>query len=249
MVQVTISSALCSTIREISPQWSWKQLCDKLFEYTGVSPSDMQLTVLFQDQNSVFIESPTKEQGSMSDLLQKKVSELQVADRNSESLANQLANEFAETTKDSEPTFHLSEESYQNRADSVLKWKKDCGLGKFDPSYQAKLEQDRAKQQKHAVNLTLNERCSVITPSAPERRGWLRFLGTLPSDAVGENLDLWCGVEFDEPVGKNDGSFKGKVIFGPVQPQYGAFVKPTAVTTSPKFKPLFNADDFSDDEL
>lgn len=39
---------------------------------------------------------------------------------------------------------------------------------------------------------------------------------------------FWVGVEYDEPVGKNDGSVKGKSYFSCSQ-GYGSFVRPDLV--------------------
>ncbi|CAR21605.1 CAP-Gly domain-containing protein [Lachancea thermotolerans] len=247
MPQIQISSPLCSIVRELSPQWSWPQLCDKLSEITGVLPSDMQINVIFKDRTSLLINAPLTEQKPLSSLLSKNAVELQVNDSNASSLANELARDFTEGEQSSEQTYHLPEEDYQRRQDSVLQWKKDLQLGKFNPEYQARLQKDCEEQQSRAEELTINERCSVSTPNLPERRGWLRFVGSLTP--LMDEPGIWCGVEFDEPVGKNDGSFKGRYFFGPVRPKYGAFVKPSTVKTSAKFSPLLDDIEFSDSEI
>ena len=55
----------------------------------------------------------------------------------------------------------------------------------------------------------------------------------------------WVGVEYDEPVGKNDGTIKGVQYFECAS-NYGAFIRPDAVTAG-DFPPL---DDnlFSDED-
>ncbi|CUS22337.1 LAQU0S05e03114g1_1 [Lachancea quebecensis] len=247
MPQIQISSSLCSIAREISPQWSWPQLCDKLSEITGVLPSDMQINVMLKNGTSLFIKAPLTEQRTLPSLLSEQVAELQINDSNSSSLANELARDFTEDKQSSDLAYHLPEEDYQKRQDSVFQWKKDLRLGKFNPEHQARLQKDREEQQNRAEKLTLNERCSVSTPNLPERRGWLRFVGSL--EPLMNEPGMWCGVEFDEPVGKNDGSFKGRYFFGPVRPKYGAFVKPSTVITSAKFSPLLDDSDFDDSEL
>ena len=40
----------------------------------------------------------------------------------------------------------------------------------------------------------------------------------------------WIGVKYDEPLGKNDGSVKGKKFFD-APPGYGAFLRPDKVKT------------------
>ena len=51
--------------------------------------------------------------------------------------------------------------------------------------------------------ITVGSRCEV-KPGA--RRGVVKFVGPIPNSESG----YWVGVQFDEPVGKGDGSAKGK---------------------------------------
>ncbi|SCV02904.1 LAME_0H06150g1_1 [Lachancea meyersii CBS 8951] len=252
MPQIQIQSELCSKSREISSNLDWKHLCEKLSQLSGVLPSDMELEFKFRNGTSKTVTNPSEKDGLFVQDLGQEPFQIQIKDLNADSLANQLAQDFVRTENEekSSPLFTLSEEDYKNRMDSVLQWKKDQGLGSYDPEYRAKLEQELQRQQDWAQRLTLNERCSVTTHNGNyERRGWLRFIGQIP--AVSKEPKLWCGVEFDEPFGKNDGTVDGHVMFGPVKPQYGGFVTPTTVRTSSEYQPLdlgLESDD-DDDEL
>lgn len=241
MPQVQIVSDLCFTSKEVQPQWSWEQLCNKLYDYTGISPQDMQLEIESNDGSKHLIKSPVKCEGIISDT-DYSFKTISVIDTNENSIANQLREDM---NNGSDAEFKLSEKAYQQRTDSVLNWKKENKLGKFDPAYASKLDQLRALQEEHSSKLAVDERCSVKTADQPERRGWLRFVGVVPQL---NETDIWCGIEFDEPVGKSNGSFRGSSYFGPVRPNYGGFVRPSSVETGKQFTPLLDDELLSSDE-
>ncbi|SCU87806.1 LAFA_0E08922g1_1 [Lachancea sp. 'fantastica'] len=255
MPSIQIESELCSTNREINMNLDWNQLCEKLSQLSGVLPADMELRFEFRDKTTKTVTAPCEKTGPFGEFLKQTPVLLHITDVNSGSLAHELAQDMARSENNSDPLskhFTLSEEDYKKRDDSVLQWKKNTGLGSYDPQYRAKLDQELQRQKEWAQRLTLNERCRVTTPnSGLERRGWLRYVGHLPHTRS-KDQGIWCGVEFDEPCGKNDGSLDGEVLFGPVKPSYGGFVKPTSVETSSEFQPLdidLNSDDDDDEEL
>ncbi|XP_025828958.1 uncharacterized protein LOC108744493 isoform X5 [Agrilus planipennis] len=72
----------------------------------------------------------------------------------------------------------------------------------------------------------------IIKSSQGSKVGVVRYMGTTEF-APGE----WCGVELDEPRGKNDGSVEGKRYFT-CRPLYGLFAPLSKVSKSPlKYKP------------
>jgi len=85
-----------------------------------------------------------------------------------------------------------------------------------------------------AAAIEPGRRCSV---DPGDRRGEVRFVGRAEGLAAG----YWVGVALDEPVGKNDGSVKGRPLFS-CAPGHGVFVRPEKVTVG-DYPPL---DDFSD---
>ncbi|SJM86595.1 related to Tubulin-specific chaperone B [Zygosaccharomyces bailii] len=241
MVKVTVISPLCSVTKEWNVNITLNEMCKKLQALTGVSPSDMKLTFEFEDGKPLkVVEHPSLDP----DLCPLKSishgTRIVVQDTNQNSMANQL-----QSSGGGDPSFKLSEETYAQRKDSILNWKIQNRWGRFDPETKARQENDRKLQQQRVNQLEVGERCSVCTNSQPERRGYLRYIGKI-SDI--NNLDIWCGIEFDCAVGKNDGTLNGKVYFGPVEANHGGFVKPCNVETGAQFVPLKEENE-SDEEL
>ncbi|KRT81333.1 hypothetical protein AMK59_4938, partial [Oryctes borbonicus] len=76
------------------------------------------------------------------------------------------------------------------------------------------------------VDFKLGDRV-IIKSSQGSKIGTLRFMGCTDF-AAGE----WCGVELDEPRGKNDGSVGGKRYFD-CRPNFGLFAPVSKVSKSP----------------
>lgn len=84
--------------------------------------------------------------------------------------------------------------------DTVLAYKKRNQLGRFAPS---------ASPAPHAAppipsDLVPGARCQVSLSDELKRRGTVRFVG--PTEFGPQDGSVWVGVEWDEPVGKNDGT-------------------------------------------
>lgn len=248
MVQVLIESDLVSTTKEFPSNVTLQELCGKLNTITGVEPHDMKLKISYtgskrKDEIVVPNQSNNESQVLSSGIDGCVVERIIVEDTNISSVANQLKNSSVE---DDDVAFKFSEEEYASKTDSVLQWKKANQFGRFDPEYLAKKDEEKKVHNVKLSELELDQRCSVKTEDQPERRGWLRFIGKIPSIS---KYDIWCGIEFDEPSGKNNGSYKGEIYFGPVADKYGAFVKPKFVQTGKQFEPLEIDFDDSDDEI
>lgn len=241
--KVEILSDLTSTQLSLIPGLTWGQLSGRLHEITGVELLDMKL-IIDKDRGVPIFPK---------EVMQKKIgniSTIEVIDTNENSMASQIKRDLESQRE--EQLFKYSEKDYENRSDSVLKWKKDNKLGRFDPIFQEKMQaQSRLNNAKvNSLFDKVGERCSVTSAEdgpTLERRGWLRFVGKVLETNTDE---IWCGVEFDEPVGKNDGSLGGTVYFGPVNQNYGGFVKPVNVEIGPQFQPFIDDDLLlSDDEI
>ncbi|CCC68794.1 hypothetical protein NCAS_0B07100 [Naumovozyma castellii] len=240
MVQILIESELCSVTKEFSPDINLKELCEKIYTITGVEPQDMELHIKDVSDDVNIIKNPLAT--PQLTIVNETIDKISVEDTNTKSITNQLKNE----DESSSIGFQLSEEVYARKSDTVLRWKQENKFGKFDPDYLKKMEQDQKLQNEKVKSLTVDARCSVKVPGQPERRGWLRFIGKIPE--INKD-DTWCGVEFDEPMGKNNGTFKSHVYFGPVKDKYGGFIKPIHVETSERFTPFELDFETSDEEI
>ena len=100
-------------------------------------------------------------------------------------------------------------------------------MGKYnEDNLKKKLEEQQVKEaeeEQMANALEVDHRCEVSVSGQPKRRGVIKFVGMAHFKP-----GWWVGVQYDEPMGKNDGSVEGKRYFD-CPPKYGAFVKPANV--------------------
>lgn len=124
--------------------------------------------------------------------------------------------------------FELTDEAYESRAESLRKFKQQQNLGRFNP------EAAEAKRREHddkivreaeaAKNISVGNRVEVRVAGNPTRRGTVKFVG---QTHFKPGIPM-IGVQYDEPMGKNDGSVAGQRYFT-CPDKYGSFVKPTDV--------------------
>jgi tubulin-specific chaperone B len=158
--------------------------------------------------------------------------------------------------------YTMPEAQYEQRADSVLAWKKRQQLGRFDPhakTAEALAEErrvrDEAEMRRRGLEGGLGKRCRVGGEDA--RRGVVRFVGEIPGLGGEAGTGCrWVGVEFDEPVGRNDGSVMVEVeeegkknevqkrVFQ-CKDKFGVLVRPEKVEVGDQWVPL---DDLGVDE-
>ncbi|OJA11522.1 hypothetical protein AZE42_09434 [Rhizopogon vesiculosus] len=114
--------------------------------------------------------------------------------------------------------FEISDDVYAQRTDSVLAYKQRHKVGRFAPP---SAEPTPAEP---TVNIPIGSRCEVeSTEPGLHKRGTVRFVGQ-----TSFSTGLWVGVEFDEPMGKNDGSVQGVQYFT-CRPNYGVFTRPAKI--------------------
>ncbi|KAF7268843.1 tubulin-binding cofactor B [Rhynchophorus ferrugineus] len=121
------------------------------------------------------------------------------------------------------PKFELSEEEYAKRGDSVKTFLMKNKMGKYNEEYLKKKEQQENEEKSLAENISIGSRCKITVSNAPTRLGTVMYNGSV--DGL---TGYWIGIKYDEPVGKHDGSVKGKRYFE-CPDKYGALVKPSCV--------------------
>ena len=182
---------------------------DRLYHVTGVEPNDMEIVVKRQYDNKEIFSTKTGGRNSDEDqnpnfLEDEEELIVIVTDPNTQSITNQLATQADELSS----TQPISEEDYLQRENSVLRWKMAHGYGRFNAAQQtqraAQTKQDEAYAREQLM-AAIGHPCSVMVHGSISRRAVLRYVGSLPLGATG----TWCGVEFSEAAGKNNGCING----------------------------------------
>eukprot|EP00026_Physarum_polycephalum_P013528 Phypoly_transcript_13940.p1 GENE.Phypoly_transcript_13940~~Phypoly_transcript_13940.p1 ORF type:complete len:251 (+),score=44.55 Phypoly_transcript_13940:252-1004(+) len=125
--------------------------------------------------------------------------------------------------------YTMSDEDYNKREGTYRKFKEQ--QTKNEPK-------EPQEEEANPDHIKVGNRCEVDSEDGSlARRGTVMFVGK-----VDFGNGYWVGVKFDEPLGKNDGSIKGKRYFE-CPPKYGGFVKPNKVRVGD-----YPEEDF-DDEL
>lgn len=157
-------------------------------------------------------------------------------------LPHDLCSKFKEERLKADPEWTLEKEICMRR-----------GIPYVPPPPKPEFDDDSFAAE--AKNVTVGGRCEV-QPGA--KRGVVRYaVVVLPMPPVtrttrfvgrcsGLPAGYWVGVQFDEPVGKNNGTVKG-VRYFECPEGYGGMVRPNNVAVG-DFPPV-DEFDFSDDEL
>lgn len=145
--------------------------------------------------------------------------------------------------------YRMSEEDYDKRKGTLRSWIKEQKAN--DPNWVepwnekearlAKAPRDGPPPGKESVGgMEAGQRCEV-QPGG--RRGEVEFIG----EVEGLQAGFWVGVRFDEPVGRGDGTVKGKRLFV-CDKGFGGFVRGKNVTVGDFPERPFDEGDDDEDE-
>ncbi|KAI0692487.1 CAP Gly-rich domain-containing protein [Cytidiella melzeri] len=194
-----------------------EQLKNKLELITGIPVGNQQISLFNHENNIEPVASLSDDSRPLGFYSVRDYQVLKVFDTNpSVSFTGQL------TDTSQVDKFELTDEAYAQRQDTVLAYKQRHRIGRF-------AEADKAPSPKPAsqVDIPIGSRCEVETTETDfHKRGTVRFVG---QTKFGNGEGVWVGVEYDEPIGKNDGSVLGERYFT-CKPKCGVFVRPERVT-------------------
>jgi len=192
------------------------QLKNKLELFTGIPASNQQILVLNNENETDAVASLSDDSKPLGFYSPRDWQILKVIDTNpSVSFTGQL------TDTSQVEKFELTDEAYKQRQDTVLAYKQRHKIGRF-----ADNQGESSTKPLPQVNITVGSRCEVeSTEEDFHKRGTVRFVG---QTKFGNSEGVWVGVEYDEPIGKNDGSVQGERYFT-CKPSFGVFVRPDRV--------------------
>lgn len=208
---------------------------EKLRTHTGTGSLFMHLTLL--DHNGGVVSDMINEETKLGYFSPMDGWTIHITDLDPHSLAANGGLEDVSQVK----KYEISDEAYNQRDDNFRKFR--AAKKAADPTWtlakEVKQNQDRKRMEmdptfvpepmkapitddEHladvAAGIKVGDRCEVTLGG---KRGAITYVGKIPQIAPG----WFVGVQYDEPVGKNDGSIKGKRYFE-CPANYGGFLRP-----------------------
>ncbi|KAI0305804.1 CAP Gly-rich domain-containing protein [Multifurca ochricompacta] len=212
LVTLFVSSPDTRSERRFDLQLSISRLKEKLELITGIPVRNQQLAIYNDDADSQpakVLDDDQRPLGFYSP------ADFQVVDTNPSTTFTGQLTDLSGVDK-----FELSDEQYALRQDSVLAYKQRHKVGRFAE----KVESTPAPAI--TVDIPIGSRCQVeSTEPGLNKRGTVRYVGETNFGSAG---GVWVGIEYDEPMGKNDGSVQGKRYFT-CAPNFGVFMRPDKV--------------------
>ncbi|KAJ3039719.1 hypothetical protein HDV00_011951 [Rhizophlyctis rosea] len=229
IVTVFVSSEGVSSERRFDKATTIGNLKDRLEPITGVPVSSMrielytnadQLVGTFDDDSKMLGYYPVEN-----------FMRLHVVNTD----PHRIRNEYGDVSQVEK--FEITEEEYEKREDTVRAFKMRNKIGRF--AEKADSVASEPDYEEEASKINVGDRCEVEAEGGLQKRGTVKFVGL-----VKFKPGYWAGIQYDEPLGKHDGTVQGESYFS-CPPKYGAFVRPNKVVVGD-----FPEEDFDDlDEM
>ncbi|KKZ59188.1 hypothetical protein EMCG_05435 [[Emmonsia] crescens] len=190
--------------RRITPTWTVSQLKTKLETMTGIPPSSQRLKLKSPGREDQWVEGENRVVG---DWGLGRGCEFEVHDTRPPA-ARPNFSDLSSVEKYTLPT-----STYETLPNSVLSWKKNQKLGRFDPTalspedmLKQQVEKDQQEIKQRGIELSKR---AIVHPSTPPhiRRGTIRFIGpvpTIPSPLVKSLPSSSAAAEDEDKDDKNE---------------------------------------------
>ncbi|KAJ3449170.1 tubulin folding cofactor b [Anaeramoeba flamelloides] len=200
------------------------QLKDRLYPILGVTAESMALTATISNSSiSLSDDNRTLQGYGLTNGCQVRVESKEFKDL-------ELFNDLENVEK-----YVMSEEVYNKREDSFRKFKQS-NPEIFKPKIVKNTNQIDEKVFK---NYKIGSRCEIeADKNYGPRRGEIKYVGELKG-----YKNIFIGIKLDEPLGKNNGTVKGKKYFECVM-NYGVFVRPYKVQVGDFPEEDYDLDEF-----
>ncbi|KAJ1858243.1 hypothetical protein LPJ57_007051 [Coemansia sp. RSA 486] len=220
VVTLFVDSQNASSERRFQKSLTISELKMRLEPIVGIPSSDQRITLL-QNTTPVCEIFPSEDGTRMLGYYPvEDYMVLNVTSANPSALQHLNFNDDSQVEK-----FVMADEEYDKLGNTVRAFKRRHNMGRFADAKSAMSIDEEDEFKKEAEKITLGSRCEVTTVAGElKRRGVVRFVGKTQF-----RPGFWVGIEYDEPVGKNDGSVDGVSYFKCV-PEHGSFVRPDKVT-------------------
>ncbi|KAM0801127.1 CAP Gly-rich domain-containing protein [Usnea florida] len=215
-IPILITSTASSSERRITPSWTLAHLKTKLEPVTGIAPSSQKLTLRLPDQ-----ERETPIEAEDEDIVQVGTWPLVAyAEIKVTSLTSNPISTLPPLS--SVPKYEMPESQYSTLPDTVLAYKKEHKIGRFDPAAPEIQQRKPPNKPPPIPEIHPTTRCRLTDSST--KRGTVSFIGAIPS-LPGPPGAPWIGITLDEPVGKNDGSVPSGERYFQCGKNRGVFVR------------------------
>lgn len=210
---VNIVGELASVERYISPGWTLEQIKARIETITGVPPASQMLTVTDPHGHS---RRSLESFGPSTTVAAMGITEKSQIDVSDTRPRDQRLDFNGEVEK-----YEMPLSDYEKRSDSVLEWKRQNRLGRFQ---ETPLQTPMHEEIEEECSLTVGKDCWVKLANGT-KKAQIAYVGSVEGIPAG----TWVGLRLHEALGKNDGSVKGKRYFD-AEANHGVFVRPSPVT-------------------